>query len=48
MGLSNIQTYLDTLSSKTAHKLSVFEAKFMIEKHITQVNDFAEDHRCDR
>jgi len=38
-GLSDIQTYLDTLSSETARKLSIFEAKFMIEKHITQVNN---------
>ena len=38
-GLSNIQTYLDTLSSETAHKLDIFEAKLMIEKHITQVNN---------
>jgi hypothetical protein len=38
-GLSDIQTYLDTLSSETARKLSNFEAKFMIEKHITQVNN---------
>ena len=38
-GLSNIQTYLDTLSSETARKFDIFEAKFMIEKHITQVNN---------
>jgi hypothetical protein len=38
-GLSDIQTYLDTLSSETALKLNVFESKFMIEKHITQVNN---------
>ena len=38
-GLSNIQTYLDTLSSETACKLDIFEAKFMIEKHITQVKN---------
>jgi len=38
-GLSDIQTYLDTLSSETARKLDIFEAKFMIEKHITQVNN---------
>jgi len=37
--LSNIQTYLDTLSSETSCKLDIFEAKFMIEKHITQVNN---------
>ena len=37
-GLSDIQTSLDTLSSKTARRLNIFEAKFMIEKHITQVN----------
>jgi len=38
-GLSDIQTYLDTLSSETVRKLDIFEAKFMIEKHITQVNN---------
>ena len=38
-GLSDIQKYLDTLSSETARKLSIFEARFMIEKHITQVNN---------
>jgi len=38
-GLTNIQTYLDSLSSETARKLSIFEAKFLIEKHITQVNN---------
>jgi hypothetical protein len=38
-GLTDIQTYLDTLSSETACKLSIFEAKFTIEKHITQVNN---------
>ena len=38
-GLSDIQTYLDTLSSEIARKLHIFEAKFMIEKHITQVNN---------
>jgi hypothetical protein len=38
-GLSDIQNYLDTLTSETAKKLSIFEAKFMIEKHITQVNN---------
>jgi hypothetical protein len=37
-GLSDIQTYLDTLSSETARKFSIFDAKFIIEKHITQVN----------
>jgi hypothetical protein len=38
-GLSDIQKYLDTLSSETAHKLSIFEAKFTIEKYITQVKN---------
>jgi len=38
-GLLDIQGYLDTLSSETAKKLSIFEARFMIEKHITQVNN---------
>jgi hypothetical protein len=38
-GLFDIQTYLDTLSSETARKLSIFEAKFMIQKHITRVNN---------
>lgn len=33
-GLSDIQTYLDTLTSETARKFDIFEAK----KHITQVN----------
>jgi hypothetical protein len=38
-GLLDIKTYLDTLSAETAHTLSMFEAKFMIEKHITQVTN---------
>jgi hypothetical protein len=38
-GLSDIQTYLDTLSSETARKLDTFEAKFLIQKNITQVNN---------
>jgi len=38
-GLVDIQAYLDSLSSETAGKLSIFEAKFMTEKHITQVNN---------
>jgi hypothetical protein len=38
-GLTDIQTYLDSLTSETAGKLTMFEAKFMIEKHITQVNN---------
>jgi hypothetical protein len=38
-GLSDIQKYLDTLSLETARKLNVFEAKFMIEEHITQINN---------
>jgi hypothetical protein len=37
--LSDIQTSLDTLFSEIARKLDIFEAKFMIEKHITQVNN---------
>jgi len=37
-GLSHIHTYLDTLSSETALKLDIFEAKFMIEEHIKQFN----------
>jgi hypothetical protein len=38
-GLVEIQTYLDSLASETAGKLTMFEAKFMIEKHITRVNN---------
>ena len=38
-GLTDIQTYLDSLSSETARKRSIFEAKFLVEKHITQVNN---------
>jgi hypothetical protein len=38
-GLTDIQQYLDSLSSETAQKLSIFEAKFLIEKHIAQVNN---------
>jgi hypothetical protein len=38
-GLVDIQTYLDSLSSETTEKLTIFEAKFMIEKHITQVTN---------
>ena len=38
-GLVDVQTYLDTPSSETAGKLTIFEAKFMIVKHITQVNN---------
>jgi hypothetical protein len=38
-GLSDIQNYLYTLSSETACKFSIFEAKFMIETHITQINN---------
>ena len=38
-GLADIQTYLDSLSSETVKKLSIFEAKLLIEKHITQVNN---------
>ena len=38
-GLSDIQTCLDTLPSETARKLDIFQAKFVIQKHITQVNN---------
>jgi len=38
-GVLDIQRYLDTLTLETSCKLSMFEAKFMIEKHITQVNN---------
>jgi hypothetical protein len=38
-GLSAIQTYLDALSTETARKLDIFEAKFTTEKDITQVNN---------
>jgi len=38
-GLTDIQIYLDSLSSETARKLSIFEAKFLVEKHIIQVNN---------
>jgi len=38
-GLTDIQKYLDTLSSDTARKLSIFEARFVIEKHITQIKN---------
>ena len=38
-GLPDIETYLDTLSSGTSRKLDIFQAKYMIEKHITQVNN---------
>jgi hypothetical protein len=34
-----IQTYLDSLASETAARLTMFDAKFMIEKHITWVNN---------
>jgi hypothetical protein len=37
--LVGIQSYLDSLSSETAGKLTIFEAKFMIEKNITQVSN---------
>jgi len=37
-GLCHIHTYLDTISSETALKLDIFEAKFVAEKHITQFN----------
>ena len=38
-GLTDIQNYLGRLASETTRELSIFEAKFMIEKHITQVNN---------
>jgi hypothetical protein len=38
-GMTDIQRYLDTLKLETTSKLSMFEAKFTIEKHITQVNN---------
>jgi hypothetical protein len=38
-GLFDIKTYLDSSSAETAGTLSTFEAKFLIEKHITQVNN---------
>jgi hypothetical protein len=38
-GLVGIQTYLDSLSSETAGKITIFEAKVIIKKHITQVNN---------
>ena len=38
-GLSDIQTDLDTISSETARKFDIFEANFMIEKHIAEVNN---------
>ena len=38
-GLTDIQNYLGRLASETISKLSIFEAKLMIEKHITQVNN---------
>lgn len=41
-GLTDIQTYLNALTSETAGKLTMFEAKFMIEKHITRVNNALE------
>jgi hypothetical protein len=38
-GLTDIQAYLNSLASETSRKLTMFEAKFMIEKHITQVTN---------
>ena len=38
-GLTDIQAYLNSLASETYRKLTMFEAKFMIEKHITQVTN---------
>jgi hypothetical protein len=38
-GLFDIKTYLDSISAETARTHSIFEAKFLIEKHITQVNN---------
>jgi hypothetical protein len=37
--LLDSKTYLDTLSAETALKLSMLEAKFMLEKNINQVNN---------
>ena len=38
-GLVEIQAYLDALSIETAKRFTLMEAKFMIEKHITLVNN---------
>jgi hypothetical protein len=37
--LTDIQAYLNSLASETSRKLTMFEAKFMIEKHVTQVTN---------
>ena len=37
-GLADIQTYLDSLSSETARKFSIFEAKLVVENHISRVS----------
>jgi len=39
IGLTDIQNYLGRLALVTTRELSIFEAKFMTEKHITQVNN---------
>jgi hypothetical protein len=38
-GVLDIERYLDTQTLETTSKLSMFEAKFIIEKHITQDNN---------
>ena len=38
-GLVEIQAYLDSLSTETAKRFTLMEAQFMIEKHITLVNN---------
>lgn len=37
-GLADIQTYLDSLSSETARRFDIFEAKLAMENHISRVN----------
>jgi hypothetical protein len=37
-GLDDIQTYLDSFSSETARKFSIFETKLVVENHISRVN----------
>ena len=38
-GLLEIQAYRDSLSTETAKRFTLMEAKFMIEKHITLLNN---------
>jgi hypothetical protein len=38
-GLTDIQAYLNSLASETSRKLTMFEAKIMIDKHITEVTN---------